>query len=517
MLKCWPTVQFTLCAALLATSFPVVGQDTPINLPGLTTNQLKTPGQPTSLGTNCSTGCTLSYTYGVTATDFTGGSTVLGTTNSISSWTTAGGGLTAVQYNFLTTPLVSGAKNCTVWRIPATGNPTPLPKGTGVPCGAVVYDFGSGTAVAAPAGNTTGGMNAVGMVNATAFNAVNSTGVAGATILTQAANAVPSCASNPPPCISNATEFFLEAPTSTISKSWGITLPANPPASLQQGAMLISTDTGANPNFSTTNAAVSTLTNTTWNGTGTAPALATVSGTISSFVNKDLVSLVNNSGNVDFTDSGITLNGSGKIPLTSISATFSGNTTEIATASGTLTSGNLVKWDGSGNAIDSAVSSTAPSFTTSVTAPTVNATSGYQLNGSAIQASTMLVAFCLSTVGTTSGTFVLAPAESSSSANCSATTTAVEVPVPYKCTAKNFYAVAGTGGSNATNSGVTTLYKKGSATALKCTIGTATSCTPDTTDLVVLDPASSDTWSVRTTSNGAGETLANVRVAFQCQ
>ncbi len=194
---------------------------------------------------------------------------------------------------------------------------------------------------------------------------------------------------------------------------------------------------------------------------------------------------------------------------------LSGTATKAQSTSMTSsTTGDLVTVDAHANTVDSTISSTAPIFTTSVTSPTVNATTGYQLNGAAIQASTVLVSFCLGTVGLTSGTLVLAPAELAATANCSATTTAVEIPVPYKCTAEKLYAVAGTGGNNITNSGVTTLYHNNSGTALKCTIGTGTSCN-DPTDTVTLNAG--DTWSVRTTSSGGSETLANVRVALQCQ
>ncbi len=199
------------------------------------------------------------------------------------------------------------------------------------------------------------------------------------------------------------------------------------------------------------------------------------------------------------------------------SLTDTSNTTPtIVTANGhTFSSNHIVMADSSGlNLADSGVSSTAPSFATSVTAPTVNATTGYQFNGTAIQASTIEVAFCLGNVGTTAGTFPLLPG--SAVANCSGpSTTAVEVPMPYTCTAKNLYVVAGTAGNNGTGSGVTTLYKNGSTvTSLKCTLGTATSC-HDTTDTVTLNAG--ETWSIRTTSNGASETLANVRASFQCQ
>ena len=66
------------------------------------------------------------------------------------------------------------------------------------------------------------------------------------------------------------------------------------------------------------------------------------------------------------------------------------------------------------------------------------------------------------------------------------------------------------------SSGVTTVYQNGSPTNLKCTLGTSTSC-HDTSGLDAFTFNASDTWSVRTTSAGSGETLANVRATFQCQ
>lgn len=133
-----------------------------------------------------------------------------------------------------------------------------------------------------------------------------------------------------------------------------------------------------------------------------------------------------------------------------VSVAGSGNGARVQTTNMTSSgSGDLVTLDANANTVDSTISSTAPTFTTSITTPTVNATTGYQLNGTAIQASAILTAFCLGTIGTTSGTFILVPAEPSTTANCNASSVATtpEMPMPYACTAKNLYAVAGVAGN----------------------------------------------------------------------
>lgn len=269
-------------------------------------------------------------------------------------------------------------------------------------------------------------------------------------------------------------------------------------------------------------------------GTGTTLTLPNTSGTLADGATGPL-SLSTTTGQLSCptcatTTSGGALTATAPISISSggvIAATLSGNGTNIQSTNMTSsTTGDIVTLDGHANTVDSAIllSSLAPlaspTFTGVVTIPTVNVTSAYQLNGTTIQASAILTAFCLGTIGTTAGTFILVPAVPATTANCNASSSAMtgEMPMPYACVASHLYAVAGGAGNNATGSGVTTLYRNNTATGLggasKCVIGTGTTC-HDTSDTVSF--SAGDTWSVRTTSNGAGETLQNVRVAFQCQ
>jgi hypothetical protein len=105
---------------------------------------------------------------------------------------------------------------------------------------------------------------------------------------------------------------------------------------------------------------------------------------------------------------------------------------------------------------------------------------------------------------TSSSTLFLAPP--------ACATTGFETPVPVAGTAQNLYVKAGTAGRLAA-SGVVTLVKNGSATALTCTIGTATTCN-DTTHTVAIAKGDSVKFQVTTQSS---ETLANVEAAFQIQ
>jgi hypothetical protein len=189
------------------------------------------------------------------------------------------------------------------------------------------------------------------------------------------------------------------------------------------------------------------------------------------------------------------------------------------TAQGATTSGDVVTYDGSGNVQDSGtlLSSLAPlaspTFTGTVTVPTLNATSGLQLNSVAIQASAILNAFCLGLTGTgAASTYILSPAATGSQA-CTITG-ATESPMPYVCTAKNLYINLGTAG-NQSNSGIVKLYRNGNGTSITCTTGTSTTCN-DTTHTQTF--SASDTWSVRYETGSSGsDTIRDVRAAFQCQ
>lgn len=89
----------------------------------------------------------------------------------------------------------------------------------------------------------------------------------------------------------------------------------------------------------------------------------------------------------------------------------------------------------------------------------------------------------------------------------------VEANFPVLATCGNFRVNAGAAGGGA-DSGVVALWKAGSQTALKCTLGTGTSCT-DLVDFVGF--SAGDLFSVRvTTGTTATDTTANIRVTFTC-
>lgn len=121
------------------------------------------------------------------------------------------------------------------------------------------------------------------------------------------------------------------------------------------------------------------------------------------------------------------------------------------------------------------------------------------------------LAWCIGTIGTGNGTtYFLAPAATATSA-CTATT-GTETPTPIACTAKNLYAKVRTAGS-AAGSGVITLNKGGVATAVTCTMGTATSCS-DLTHTVSF--SAGDNWSVTETTGQATDTSLDTKVSFLC-
>ncbi|MGO9649309.1 MAG: hypothetical protein ACLPOO_14785 [Terriglobales bacterium] len=277
--------------------------------------------------------------------------------------------LTATQYVQLQLPSVPGSVSCTVYRISPSANPGKI--ATGIPCGSTIYDFSSGTVIdnsSPPSNNSTGSVSAAGVVSAQAFNAVG--GTAGTDILTAGTPGLSICPSAPPipPCIQSGGQFFFQAP-GAIGTSWGIMLPtAAPPAN---GALLLSAATGTP---STSTATESTLSN----PSGT--ELATATGTLPA---SDLVMWDTNGNAVDST---IHVSGSPlKIPLSGISATLSNPSgTELATATGTLTTNDLMKWDGSGNAVDSQLSASALTLTVWFTEPLLVSGNSLSLTGGTV-------------------------------------------------------------------------------------------------------------------------------------
>ncbi len=88
---------------------------------------------------------------------------------------------------------------------------------------------------------------------------------------------------------------------------------------------------------------------------------------------------------------------------------------------------------------------------------------------------------------------------------CTATTVTTTISVPRPGVLKNL-SITATAGGVSSSSGVFTLYKNGSASAITCTTGTATSCA-DTTHMVTVGIG--DTFYVTFTTQ-SGETLAGV-------
>ena len=93
---------------------------------------------------------------------------------------------------------------------------------------------------------------------------------------------------------------------------------------------------------------------------------------------------------------------------------------------------------------------------------------------------------------------------------CTATTVTAAITVPRAGVLKNLSATAGTGGVGS-GSGVLTVYKNGSASAVTCTFGTATACS-DTTHSVTL--ATGDIIYATFTTAGS-ETLAGVSASVE--
>lgn len=121
--------------------------------------------------------------------------------------------------------------------------------------------------------------------------------------------------------------------------------------------------------------------------------------------------------------------------------------------------------------------------------------------------------FCLGGVGSTPGTYVLVPATSVTNANCNGSITAIEMPMAYKCTAKNFFVTAGVSSGD-----TVALYVNGSTSSSypHCSLSTGTSpytCS-DTSDSITINAGTP--WSARATET-ASDATANIRVAFQCQ
>ncbi len=217
-------VCITSChSAVAQTNTPIV------NVGGLATNSLSTPGRPTSVtgSSGCSTGTQHNYSYEVAGVDFNGGLTPYGNPSTPTvSCGALGGTIGSTPYVFLTLPAVAGAQSCYVTRILDS---SPQYMGN-FPCGTNLFDYGqTSTALNAPTStNTTGGVAANGFVNAQAFFAK---GAGAGTDVLNTGTGLSTCSSTAGlPCISSASQIFLQAPTSVSPSSWGITLPSAAPS-----------------------------------------------------------------------------------------------------------------------------------------------------------------------------------------------------------------------------------------------------------------------------------------------
>jgi hypothetical protein len=205
--------------------------------------------------------------------------------------------LSPTNYNLITVTAAVGAITCNIYRTAGgagvvTGLIANIPCGAGV---AATYLDTTNTHInssSAPSNNGTGGLAASGSITGLNFLA---TGTAAGTSDWVQGSALPLCAvgTQPQPCI-QPYSFFLQAPTSGITNSFGWTAPS---ATNTATGPVIAAGSSGTPPASTLS--IGTLTDPT-NST-----LATASGTFSSASQGDFASITYSSPNADFTDSRI--------------------------------------------------------------------------------------------------------------------------------------------------------------------------------------------------------------------
>jgi hypothetical protein len=207
----------TLIVVSLRAFAQTSGNPTPVVVPGLTTNKLGTPLNPTAAGSASCSGS--NYTYAVTALDFAGGSTTQGGSSTAVPCTPGSG----AQYIKVTTPVVNGAASCNVFRTAPTGQTGYIGN---VLCGGMLLDTGqtASSVPGVPSSDQTGGVNAAGAVNAQVFTA---TGLGAGTDVLTFGSPLGIC-TNPPTslCIPSSSAFFQQAPGGS-GNSIGITWPPN--------------------------------------------------------------------------------------------------------------------------------------------------------------------------------------------------------------------------------------------------------------------------------------------------
>lgn len=265
--------------ALLHASVTTAQTNTPVGFTSLTTSSLaNTPPSPgVAVGHGCTTctgGSCTNWTYAVVALDPAGGNTQAGTSMPLPLLTTGPGHCathtdlsSTGTYLTITTQPVPGAASCVIYRTSPTatgdvGIVAPLTSSP-FPCGATLVDFGiTGDGSSPPTNNSTGTVNAGGMVEAQAFyaGANGSAANPGTEILNTGSTPLSTCASSVPPyrfipCIPQGGSFYQQAPSSIVN-SWGITWPQSFPTS--PGPFIFGAASGATEN---SNVSIASLAN----------------------------------------------------------------------------------------------------------------------------------------------------------------------------------------------------------------------------------------------------------------
>jgi hypothetical protein len=205
----------TVVLTLVINSAGQAGTATGIVFPGLATNKLGQPNQPTASGSSACTGS--AYAYAVAALDFAGGSTKQSTASASVNCTPG----TGSQYIEVNTQAVNGSQSCNVFRTLPSGSAGYIGN---VVCGGMILDTGQTAASTpvAPGTDQTGGMGVAGVINAQAFNA-NAGGNSGASAWVSAGGYLPPCGLQP--CVP-ADSFFVQA-YNGLASTFGWTLPSS--------------------------------------------------------------------------------------------------------------------------------------------------------------------------------------------------------------------------------------------------------------------------------------------------
>jgi hypothetical protein len=182
------------------------------------------------------------------------------------------------------------------------------------------------------------------------------------------------------------------------------------------------------------------------------------------------------------------------------------DTAFIACATGTYTNGDYLIVDSHGGCTDGGTSPAASGATIHPTPTAGDVATFYSpsvLQDGGLLPHGLIYGSCSGTV-TSNGTIVLFGAGQTGSLGCAAVATGNQIPIGAH-SVTNMHAWTATA-SSTTNSGVVTLYKNGVATALTCTLSTATSC-EDLTHSVAFADGDRAMIKVQSTAS-SGETLA---------